>query len=140
MMVLDFSIVNVALASIQRELHLSTSVVDWVVTAYAIALGGLLILGGRAADLFGRRWMFVIGLAAFSLASLSGGLAQDPVLLLASRASRARLRPWFCPPRCRSSPPASPRGASARVRSACTAPPHRSVSWPARCSGACWSN
>ncbi len=85
MMVLDFSIVNVALASIQRELHLSTSVVDWVVTAYAIALGGLLILGGRAADLFGRRRMFVIGLAAFSLASLSGGLAQDPVLLLASR-------------------------------------------------------
>ena len=85
MMVLDFSIVNVALASIQRELHLSASVVDWVVTAYAIALGGLLILGGRAADLFGRRRMFVIGLVAFSLASLSGGLAQDPVLLLASR-------------------------------------------------------
>jgi EmrB/QacA subfamily drug resistance transporter len=85
MMVLDFSIVNVALASIQRELHLSASVVDWVVTAYAIAFGGLLILGGRAADLLGRRRMFVIGLVAFSLASLSGGLAQDPVLLLASR-------------------------------------------------------
>ncbi|HEY4702693.1 MAG TPA: MFS transporter [Streptosporangiaceae bacterium] len=85
MMVLDFSIVNVALASIQRELHLSASVVDWVVTAYAIAFGGLLILGGRAADLLGRRRMFVVGLVAFSLASLSGGLAQDPVLLLASR-------------------------------------------------------
>jgi EmrB/QacA subfamily drug resistance transporter len=85
MMVLDFSIVNVALASIQRELHMSASGVDWVVTAYAIALGGLLILGGRAADLLGRRRMFVIGLVAFSLASLSGGLAQDPVLLLASR-------------------------------------------------------
>jgi EmrB/QacA subfamily drug resistance transporter len=83
--VLDFSIVNVALASIQRELHLSASVVDWVVTAYAIAFGGLLILGGRAADLLGRRRMFVVGLVAFSLASLSGGLAQDPVLLLASR-------------------------------------------------------
>jgi EmrB/QacA subfamily drug resistance transporter len=85
MMVLDFSIVNVALASIQRELHLSASVVDWVVTAYAIAFGGLLILGGRAADLLGRRRMFVVGLVTFSLASLSGGLAQDPVLLLASR-------------------------------------------------------
>jgi EmrB/QacA subfamily drug resistance transporter len=85
MMVLDFSIVNVALASIQRELHLSASAVDWVVTAYAIAFGGLLILGGRAADLLGRRRMFVVGLVAFSLASLSGGLAQDPVLLLASR-------------------------------------------------------
>ena len=85
MMVLDFSIVNVALPSIERELQLSASVVDWVVTAYAIAFGGLLILGGRAADLLGRRRMFVIGLVAFSLASLSGGLAQDPVLLLASR-------------------------------------------------------
>jgi EmrB/QacA subfamily drug resistance transporter len=86
MMVLDFSIVNVALASIQRELQLSASVVDWVVTAYAIAFGGLLILGGRAADLLGRRRMFVVGLVVFSLASLAGGLAQDPVLLLASRA------------------------------------------------------
>jgi EmrB/QacA subfamily drug resistance transporter len=85
MMVLDFSIVNVALPSIERELHLSTSVVDWVVTAYAIAFGGLLILGGRAADMLGRRRMFVIGLVAFSLASLSGGLARDPILLLASR-------------------------------------------------------
>ncbi len=85
MMVLDFSIVNVALPSIERELNMSASLVDWVVTAYAIAFGGLLILGGRAADMLGRRRMFVIGLVAFSLASLSGGLAQDPVLLLASR-------------------------------------------------------
>ncbi len=85
MMVLDFSIVNVALPSIERELNLSASVVDWVVTAYAIAFGGLLILGGRAADMLGRRRMFVIGLVAFSIASLSGGLARDPVLLLASR-------------------------------------------------------
>lgn len=85
MMVLDFSIVNVALPSIERELRLSASAVDWVVTAYAIAFGGLLILGGRAADMLGRRRMFVIGLVAFSLASLSGGLAQDPILLLASR-------------------------------------------------------
>ena len=85
MMVLDFSIVNVALPSIERQLHLSSSLVDWVVTAYAIAFGGLLILGGRAADLLGRRRMFVIGLVAFSVASLSGGLAQDPVLLIASR-------------------------------------------------------
>ena len=76
---------NVALPSIERELHLSPSVADWVVTAYAIAFGGLLILGGRAADMLGRRRMFVIGLVAFSLASLSGGLARDPVLLLASR-------------------------------------------------------
>src|SRR6202000_1795827 len=85
MVVLDFSIVNVALPSIERELGMAADAVQWVVTGYAISFGGLLILGGRAADLFGRRRMFVIGLVAFSLASLSGGLAQDPVLLLASR-------------------------------------------------------
>ena len=59
--------------------------VQWVVTGYAISFGGLLILGGRAADLLGRRRMFVAGLVAFSLASLAGGLAQDPVLLIAAR-------------------------------------------------------
>jgi MFS family permease len=85
MVVLDFSIVNVALPSIERELGLSTSVAQWVVTGYAIAFGGLLILGGRAADLLGRRRMFIAGLIVFSLASLAGGLARDPVLLIASR-------------------------------------------------------
>jgi EmrB/QacA subfamily drug resistance transporter len=85
MVVLDFSIVNVALPSIERELHLGTSTVQWVVTGYAIAFGGLLILGGRAADLLGRRRMFVTGLIIFTLASLAGGLAHDPVLLITSR-------------------------------------------------------
>lgn len=86
MVVLDFSIVNVALPSIQHELGIATSAAQWVVTAYAITFGGLLILGGRAADLFGRRRMFVAGLLAFSAASLAGGLARDPFLLFASRA------------------------------------------------------
>src|SRR5882672_11049191 len=86
MVVLDFSIVNVALPSIERELRMPADTVQWIVTGYAISFGGLLILGGRAADLFGRRRMFVAGLIAFSLASLAGGLAQDPVLLVASRA------------------------------------------------------
>jgi EmrB/QacA subfamily drug resistance transporter len=85
MVVLDFSIVNVALPSIERELHMPSDAVQWIVTGYAISFGGLLILGGRAADLFGRRRMFVAGLIAFSLASLAGGLAQDPVLLIAAR-------------------------------------------------------
>jgi EmrB/QacA subfamily drug resistance transporter len=85
MVVLDFSIVNVALPSIERELGLTTAVAQWVVTGYAIAFGGLLILGGRAADLLGRRRMFIGGLVLFSLASLAGGLARDPVLLIASR-------------------------------------------------------
>src|SRR6202042_1237919 len=85
MVVLDFSIVNVALPSIGRELRVPAPVIQWVITGYAIAFGGLLILGGRAADLFGRRRMFIIGLLAFTAASLSGGLAHDPVLLITSR-------------------------------------------------------
>jgi EmrB/QacA subfamily drug resistance transporter len=85
MVVLDFSIVNVALPSIERELHMPPDAVQWIVTGYAISFGGLLILGGRAADLLGRRRMFIVGLIAFSLASLAGGLAQDPVLLITAR-------------------------------------------------------
>src|SRR5215472_2398137 len=69
MVVLDFSIVNVALASIERELGFSPSAVQWIVTGYAIAFGGLLILGGRAADIFGRRRMFMAGLLVFTGAS-----------------------------------------------------------------------
>jgi len=85
MVVLDFSIVNVALPSIQRELGFSASLLQWIVTGYAITFGGLLILGGRAADLFGRRRMFTAGLLLFTGASLAGGLAHDPALLVASR-------------------------------------------------------
>jgi EmrB/QacA subfamily drug resistance transporter len=85
MVVLDFSIVNVALASIEREFGFTASAVQWIVTGYAIAFGGLLILGGRAADSFGRRRMFMTGLAIFTAASLAGGLAHDPVLLVTSR-------------------------------------------------------
>jgi EmrB/QacA subfamily drug resistance transporter len=85
MVVLDFSIVNVALPSIERELGMTAAAVQWVITGYAIAFAGLLILGGRAADLLGRRRMFIVGLLAFTAASLSGGLAHDPVLLIASR-------------------------------------------------------
>jgi EmrB/QacA subfamily drug resistance transporter len=85
MVVLDFSIVNVALASIERELHFDASSVQWVVTGYAITFGGLLVLGGRAADLYGRRRLFRSGMLVFTLASLAGGLAQDPVLLVTAR-------------------------------------------------------
>jgi EmrB/QacA subfamily drug resistance transporter len=85
MVVLDFSIVNVALPSIEAELGFPGDAVQWIITAYAIAFGGLLILGGRAADLFGRRRMFIAGLLVFSAASLAGGLAHDPILLVASR-------------------------------------------------------
>jgi EmrB/QacA subfamily drug resistance transporter len=84
--VLDFSIVNVGLPSIGSELGFSPAALQWVVTAYSITFGGLLILGGGAADRFGRRRMFVVGLFVFTVASLAGGLARDPDLLVASRA------------------------------------------------------
>jgi EmrB/QacA subfamily drug resistance transporter len=84
--VLDFSIVNVALAAIERELHVDATSVQWVITAYAITFGGLLVLGGRMGDLWGRRRMFALGLVVFSLASLAGGLAPDLGVLVAARA------------------------------------------------------
>ena len=86
MVVLDATIVNVALPHIQTALGFSGSGLEWVVNAYALTLGGLLLLGGRAGDQFGRRRMFVIGLLLFSAASLAGGLATSQAWLLAARA------------------------------------------------------
>jgi EmrB/QacA subfamily drug resistance transporter len=85
MMILDFSIVNVALPSIQQALGFSQQNLQWVVSAYALTFGGFLLLGGRAADLFGRRRVFMAGLGLFSLASLVGGLAQFQWVLLSAR-------------------------------------------------------
>ena len=101
MVVLDFTIVNIALPSMERDFGVTTSVVQWVVTGYAIAFSGLLILGGRAADMLGRRRIFIAGLVVFSLASLAGGLAGDPVLLVASRIVQGAARRWWPPPRSR---------------------------------------
>src|SRR3954470_8249411 len=84
--VLDASIVNVALPSIQKALDFSDSNLQWVVNAYTLTFGGFLLLGGRAADLFGRRRVFIFGLFVFSLASLAGGLAQSEGWLIAARA------------------------------------------------------
>src|SRR5262245_39398475 len=86
MVVLDATIVNVALPHIQRALDLSGSGLEWVVNAYALTFGGLLLLGGRAGDLLGRRKMFITGLLLFSAASLAGGFAASPAFLLAARA------------------------------------------------------
>src|SRR5690348_17597424 len=86
MVVLDATVVNVALPRIQAALGFSGSGLEWVVNAYALALGGLLLLGGRAGDLLGRRRMFVVGLLLFSAASLAGGLATSQAWLLAARA------------------------------------------------------
>src|SRR5438105_14247365 len=86
MVVLDATIVNVALPHIQTGLGFSGSGLEWVVNAYALSPGGLMLAGGRAGDRFGRRRMFVTGLLLFSAASLAGGLATSQAWLLAARA------------------------------------------------------
>ncbi|MGD0561254.1 MAG: MFS transporter [Streptosporangiaceae bacterium] len=85
MVVLDATIVNVALPHIQDALHFSGTNLEWVVNAYTLAFGGLLLLGGRSGDLLGRRRMFVAGIALFALASLAGGFATDQAWLLTAR-------------------------------------------------------
>jgi EmrB/QacA subfamily drug resistance transporter len=84
--VIDASIVNVALPSIGAALHFSRDDLSWVVNAYTLTFGGCLLLGGRLADLLGRRRMFMLGLVVFSLASLAGGLAQSEAWLITARA------------------------------------------------------
>ncbi|WP_460442504.1 MFS transporter [Amycolatopsis stemonae] len=82
---LDVSMVGVALPAIQADLGLSTSALQWVVSGYVLGYGGLLLLGGRTADLLGRRRVFLVAVAVFALASLLGGLVDDGALLIASR-------------------------------------------------------
>jgi MFS family permease len=86
MVVLDATIVNIALPHIRTALGFSQTGLSWVLNAYTLVFGGLLLLGGRTGDLFGRRRMFVVGVCLFSLVSLLGGLAPDKGLLLAMRA------------------------------------------------------
>jgi EmrB/QacA subfamily drug resistance transporter len=86
MAIVDFTIVNVALPTIGRKLHFSESNLQWVVTAYALTFGGFLLLGGRAADLLGRRRIMMVGLALFTAASLGAGLATSAGFLIAMRA------------------------------------------------------
>jgi EmrB/QacA subfamily drug resistance transporter len=86
MVILDASIVNIALPTAQKALNISNSDRAWVVTAYTLAFGGLLLLGGRIADFVGRKRVFIIGLAGFAVASALGGLAQNATWLLSARA------------------------------------------------------
>ena len=82
---LDVSMIGVALPSIGTELDLSTSSLQWLVSGYVLGYGGLLLLGGRTADLLGRRKVFLIALAVFAVASLTGGLVSSGPLLIATR-------------------------------------------------------
>ena len=86
MVVLDIAIVNVALPSIQVDLGFSQENLQWVISAYALVFGGFLLLGGRAADLLGRRRIFLLGVVVFTLSSLLAGLAWSEASLIAARA------------------------------------------------------
>ena len=101
MVVLDVAIVNVALPSIKADLGFSQTSLQWVVSAYALLFGGTLLLGGRLADVFGRRRMFVAGLALFAGSSLLCGLAWSEGSLIAFRACRDSAARCSHRPRCR---------------------------------------
>src|ERR1700693_2183498 len=97
MVVLDATIVNIALPSAQRALHFSTDSRQWVVTAYALAFGSLLLLGGKLGDLFGRKWTLIGGLTGFAVASAIGGLAQSFGMLVAARALQGAFGAMLAP-------------------------------------------
>ncbi|MGH3085172.1 MAG: MFS transporter, partial [Gaiellaceae bacterium] len=88
MVILDIAIVNVALPSIQVDLGFSQESLQWVISAYALLFGGFLLLGGRVADLLGRRRLFIAGLIVFSAASLLSGLAWSDTALIFARAAQ----------------------------------------------------
>jgi len=97
MVVLDASIVNVALPAIMQSLKFSVENVQWIVTAYTLAFGGFLLFGGRAADLFGRRKMFLAGLVVFTVASMVVGAAQNEVMMIAARAIQGLAAAFMSP-------------------------------------------
>ncbi|GGJ33775.1 MFS transporter [Streptomyces brasiliensis] len=97
MVVLDATIVNIALPSAQQDLHISDANKQWVITAYALAFGGLLLFGGRVADLWGRKRTFVTGLIGFALASAIGGFAGNEATLLGARAAQGAFGALLAP-------------------------------------------
>src|ERR687883_26364 len=85
MIMLDNTVVNVALPSMQRALHIGRSELEWVVVGYALSFATFMLTGGKLADLFGRRLLFVVGLVIFTAASLACGLSGDASMLIAAR-------------------------------------------------------
>ena len=97
MVVLDATVVNIALPTAQTDLAFSDSARQWVVTAYALAFGSLLLLGGRIADVIGRKWVFVVGLVGFALASAVGGAAVNVGMLIGARAVQGMFAALLAP-------------------------------------------
>src|SRR3989442_15158705 len=90
MIIIDITVVNVALPSIQRSLHFTGDSLAWVVDGYALMAGGLLLFGGRVGDLFGRKRLFLIGTVVFAVASFTSGAAQNHTMLIFSRFAQSR--------------------------------------------------
>ncbi len=101
MIVLDTTIVNVALPSIRTDLGFTQSSLAWVVNAYMLFFGGFLLLGGRLGDLFGYRRVFLIGITVFTLASVASGVASSQAILVIGRAAQGWAARPFPPPACR---------------------------------------
>ena len=120
MVVLDATIVNVALPHIQNALGFSGSGLEWVVNAYALTFGGLLLLGGRAGDILGRRRVFIAGIILFSAASLLGGFATSQAWLLGSPALQGVGGAIVAPTALALIRPTSPRAGRATGPWACT--------------------
>ncbi len=97
LVVLDATVVNVALPDAQKALGMSDSDRQWVITLYALAFGGLLLLGGRIADFWGRRRTFMVGMSGFAIASAVGGLAQNPGMLISARALQGAFAAMLAP-------------------------------------------
>ena len=97
MVVLDVSVVNVALPSLAKDLHFASNELQWVITAYALTFGGFLLLGGRTADVFGRRRLFIVAVTLFALASLACGLSQSSTMLIVARGVQGLMAAFMTP-------------------------------------------
>ena len=94
MLILDVTVVNVALPNIQKDLHFGPTGLAWVVDGYVLMAGGLLLLGGRLSDIIGRKRLFLIGVAVFGISSITCGLAQNPAMLVTSRFIQGTGEAW----------------------------------------------
>ena len=137
MVVVDVSIVNVALPSIKPDLHFSQEGLQWVITAYSILFGGALLLGGRLADMLGRRRMFMAGVAVFSLGSLLSGLAWSAGSLIVLRALQGLGGALLAPAALSIVVTTFREGRERNSRSACGARRPASAARSACCSVAC---
>jgi MFS family permease len=124
MVILDATIVNIAMPAVATDLEIAPANLQWIVTAYTLTFGGFLLLGGRIADFWGRKRTYLVGAAGFAVASALGGMATNEGLLFAARALQGAFgalpwrRPrWRCSPCCSPTPRSAPRPSLSTARS-----------------------